>query len=208
MNEQTKKRLSELPPPNTEAEREAILTRYAKAEKPLLDELAAVGLRVETAWDLRSLTSPYPKAIPILLNHLDRAYPSLVKEGIALAAGPKWARSLAWDSFVGAYSREPNLSPIHEPGEMGAPAAFKDGLACGLSAMARPDDLDTIIALVTTPRHGPSRIFFIRNLSRSKMHRAFETLVRMRNDPDLCVEIEYRLRAKLRRAAKREKPVH
>jgi hypothetical protein len=71
--------------------------------------------------------------------------------------------------------------------------------------MARPDDIDHLIALISDPANGPSRVFFVKNLSRSKSQRAFETLVRLSKDAEIAGEIEFKLKNKLRRQAKKDR---
>ena len=130
----------------------------------------------------------------------------MVREGIARALVKKWARSLAWDGLLEAYRNEPNLSNVAPPGEIGAPSGPKVAMADAISTMATPSDLDTLIELISNPSNGPSRIMLIRNLSRSRAKLAFETLVRLKDDPDLKLEIEHVLKAKLRRQAKKSGP--
>ena len=68
-----------------EVEEEHELRRLAKAEIPLLDDLAAIGVRTDSAWNLDRVPGSRPKAIPVLLEHLGREYHDKVLEGIANA---------------------------------------------------------------------------------------------------------------------------
>jgi len=54
------------------------------AEEPLVRDLRTAGYEVESVWDLNS-TAAYPEALPVLLEHLARPYPAVVREGIARA---------------------------------------------------------------------------------------------------------------------------
>jgi hypothetical protein len=76
-------------------------------------------------------------------------------------------------------------------------------MAVALSEMAKPEDLDTLITLITDVSNGPSRIFFVKNLSRLRSAKVFEALSRLSNDRDLHAEIEFRLKSKLRRQVKK-----
>jgi hypothetical protein len=110
---------------------------------------------------------------------------------------------MAWEQVLGAYLAESNKSRVAPPGEVGSPSGPKDGMAVALSEMAQPEDLDVLIDLICDPKNGRSRIFFVKNLSRSRSPKAFETLSRLSREPELYKEIEYRLQAKLRREAKK-----
>lgn len=71
--------------------------------------------------------------------------------------------------------------------------------------MARPKDRNQLIGLISDPKNGPSRIFFVANLSRAKSPQAFETLARLSNDPELRIEIAFRLKSKLQRQTKKDR---
>jgi hypothetical protein len=85
-------------------------------------------------------------------------------------------------------------------------AWFKDGLAVALSAMARPSDIGVLIELFNDGTHGKTRIFFVRNLARSKNPEAFATLVRHRGNKDYAPEIEHRLKLKAKKLKSGDKP--
>lgn len=56
-----------------EHERLERVAEWRRAEAPLVAELRAAGVTVESAWDLVNTRSPYPSALPILLDHVRRA---------------------------------------------------------------------------------------------------------------------------------------
>ena len=132
---------------------------------------------VETVWDLVNTVGPYPTAIPILLRHLFRPYRDRTREGIARALGVREARPVAWDQLI-AGLREGSL---------------RDGAAIGamaaVSVMALPTDCDTVCELIRDASLGPQRVFLVRNLTRSKRIEAKNTLLALRDDPDLSAEI-------------------
>ena len=172
--------------------------KLRKAQTILLLELSSIGIKLSSIYDLVNSKQRYDAAIPILLTHLTANYPDRVREGIARSLGRPWARKVAWHPVLDAYRREPNKSRTASQGAVGAPSGPKDGLAAALSEMANPDDLSQIIDLISDPSNGPSRMFFIRNLARSRSRRAFEALAKLSNDPDLKKEIEVCLRGKLK----------
>src|SRR5262245_53969233 len=58
---------------------------WQHAETPIVEGLRAIGLKVDSVWDLVNTSVPYPEAIPVLLAHLQREYPDRVREGVARA---------------------------------------------------------------------------------------------------------------------------
>lgn len=154
----------------------AAQARVEQAE--LVNELGRVGVIVDTVWDLVTTSDPYPAAIPILLRHLDRPYSDRTREGIGRALGTKAARPVAWDQLVAGL----------QDGSLQDGAG--DGAMVAISAMASPSDLDLLCHLMREQSLGPRRILLVRNLTRSKRKEAKETLLALRDDPDLKLEID------------------
>lgn len=177
---------------------------YYKITKVLREELLAVGVTVTSIYDLINSQDRYDVALPVLLLHVNKAYPDVIREGLMRSFGRPWARDLAWDAVLKAYLGEPNKSGIAPAGEVGAPSGPKDGMAVALAEMAKPSDLKTLIDLIREPKNGPSRIFFVKNLSRSRSAEAFDVLAKLSADPELEQEIAHRLKSKMRRQAKIE----
>jgi HEAT repeat protein len=157
-----------------EAERRCREMALREAEAPLLEELHAVGIEVGSAWDLVNISMPYPAALPILLDHLGRPYPSRVREGIARALAVRDAR-FAWAELVRLYCEE----------DSGTDA--KDGIAVALAAAANRAVLDEVIALLRDPRHGQSRVLLLGSLRRL---RARSSLEEFASDPLLGQEAQ------------------
>lgn len=83
-----------------EAKRHALTKAIFAREAPLVADLRDVGFDVESAWDLFNRKEPWrkdepippwPDAVPILVDHLSRAYPFDVREGIVRALTPRFA---------------------------------------------------------------------------------------------------------------------
>jgi hypothetical protein len=147
----------------------------AVAEKPLLEELRTVGCNVESAWDLVNKDDPYPKVLPILLEHLSRPYPDRVREGIARALAVRDAR-FAWGTLKELYEAEP------------AGTDTKDGLAVALAAMSDDDNLAELVDLVDDAAHGESRVLLLRAFSRAGDPRARPALEKWTADSQLAEE--------------------
>jgi hypothetical protein len=178
-------------------ERERKAAEWRKAEQPLVDELRAAGFDVESAWELfnrkepwnkKERVKPYPEALLILLNHLERPYPDRVREGIAraLAVGRAgWVAAgidfrFAWEALVRLYHEE------------GVGSGTKDGLAVAISLIAQENDelLEEVIALAKDRLHGESRVLLLGALERSSDPRAKAALMELGTDPELKLEVQ------------------
>jgi hypothetical protein len=151
-----------------------------RAEAPIVDDLAACGVSVRSVWDLVNTRDRYPAATPVLLDHLSRPYRVEIREGIARALGVREARASAWGRVLELLDQEPDRR-------------VRDGLFVAIAGMAGPSDILEIINLVSQRALGPSRVFLIRNLMRSKRAEARATLISLKDDPDLKEEIRHRL---------------
>jgi HEAT repeat protein len=125
---------------------------------------------VGSAWDLVNTSTPYPAALPILLEHLDRPYPDRVREGIARALAVRDAK-FGWETLVRIYREEPSGSDA------------KDGLAVALAAVADDDVVEELISLARDPAHGESRILLLRGLKRSRAPQARAALEELSAEP-------------------------
>ena len=155
-------------------------TALLSAQEPLLDELRAVGVVVESVWDLVNTSMPYPGALSVLLDHFQRPYPASVREGIARALAVPAAR-FARNELVKLYQHESD--PI-----------VKEGLAVAVAATTADEDLEDLIALVRDDTCGQSRLLLLSALERSSDPRALSTLVALRSNPVFAKEIPYILR--------------
>lgn len=163
-----------------EAERQARAAEWRRAEAPLVDELKAAGFAVDSAWDLVNTLVPYPHALPILVDHLQRPYPGRVREGIARALAVPQSR-FAWEVFTRLYRDEDTKDA-------------KDGLAVAIAASADDEVIEDVIALARDKRHGSSRLLLLSALERSEDPRARAALMELGTDPELEKEIQIILR--------------
>jgi hypothetical protein len=159
---------------------------YRRAEAPLVDELRAAGFEVQSAWDLVNTPGSYPKAVPILFEHLPRPYPAAVREGIARALAVREA-SCGWEVLTRLY-RDENEDRV------------KDGLAVAIAAAADDEVIGEVIALARDTSQGPSRLLLLGALERSADRRARAALMELGTDPELTKEIQVILRRRLKRA--------
>lgn len=167
--------------------------RIRSEEEPILMDLKGVGLEVQSSWDLVKMSLPYPQAIPVLLEHLQRPYSDVVREGIARAlAVPDPAVQSAWKMLVDEYRKAPIGRGIRATGDMiEFKLGAKEGLACALAASVSDETLPELIDLARDRTLGESRVLL---LSALKGRRSTDVLVKqalddLATDPDLKQEI-------------------
>lgn len=150
------------------------------AEAPLVSALQVAGFDVSSVWDLVNTSYDYAGAVPVLLSHLERSYPSPIREGIARALGTPRAID-QWAVLRKRYESERDLR-------------VKDGLAAALSAVADDSVFDSLVELVRDAGNGESRLLLLRAFAKSRAPRARELLRALRRDPFLGAEAEALLR--------------
>ena len=165
--------------------------RRLRAEQPLVEALREVGYRVESVWDLVNTRARYPSAVPVLLEHLQRAYPPDVLAGIARALAIPEAR-FAW----------PLLRKLYMEASDAAPYELKSAFACALSGAADDEVLDDMADLVRDTAHGASRILLLANLASSNRRDMHDVLRAAIDDPVLTKEAKFLVRRLRERSRK------
>jgi hypothetical protein len=151
-------------------------------QKPLLDDLAAIGVVVDSISHLCRMPRTSEQVFAVLLHHLQRPYSPHMLEWIGRAFGTRSARPFVWNDLVA-------LLKTHALEEAAA-----DGVMTAISEIAQPRDLETLIDLITDRSLGSRRIFLVQNLMRSRRPEARAILLRLQDDTDLAGEITTRLR--------------
>ena len=80
-------------------------------QTPLVTDLAAAGIKVDSVWDLVNAKGPYPAAIPVLATHLQRVRHPVLREGIARALTVPEARGAAARVILEELQRSSGESP-------------------------------------------------------------------------------------------------
>jgi hypothetical protein len=158
------------------AERKAYLTQAAA---PILADLASVGIITDDVWKVRTEKKENAKAIPILLDHLQRAYPSIIRAGIAQRLAVRATRKIGWKVLVDEY-RKTDISDDH----------VKQSIAAALAGASDDSVMNELIALAKDKSQGDSRILMLRGIRRSKRPEARQAIEELANDPDLAKEIK------------------
>lgn len=155
-----------------EAELQHRVRRWTEAEQPLVEDLHAAGVKVESVWDLVNTTDPYPEALPVLMHHLEsRAYPDRVMDGIGRAIGVGPALRY-WDRLVAVLRAETR------PG-------CAEGVAVALAACATKEQLPDLIELVTETELGDNRIHLLRAIKQRGGTEGRSVLESLANSEDL-----------------------
>ena len=152
-----------------EAERQVKIQELRRAEQPIVADLRSAGVHVDSVWDLVNTAEPYPTALPILLEHLERGgYPDRVMESLGRALAVKPA-VVFWDRLKALY-----LAP-RTVGE-------EEGAALALAAIATSAQLDDLVDFLSVKERNESRIYFIRPILVVGRARGREVVEALRDD--------------------------
>jgi hypothetical protein len=171
-----------------EAERQERVRLLREAERPIVADLRAGGVVVDSVWDLVNTSEPYPSALPVLMEHLERGgYPERVMEslGRALAVRPSVSY---WERLTTRWLE------ARDPGE-------EDGAAVALAACATQAQLDDLIAFLSVEERGQSRIYFIRPILKVGGDRGRQVIEALRDDPMFGDEATALLKTRRNRAS-------
>jgi hypothetical protein len=148
-------------------------------QKALLEDLAKAGVNIATVWDLVNTSSPYPSALPILLEHLQKPYPDEEREGIARALAVRATRSIGWQILVDEFCKTDVSNK-----------RVKDALAVALGEASDDSVLTELISIARDKRHGESRVLLLSGIRRSKRPEAKKAIAELAKDPQLAKEIK------------------
>jgi len=149
-------------------------------ERPVIEELRALGVDVYGVHHLQGKADQHPGMRDVLFDHLERDYPDNVRAQMAAALGGTKMSTADFGRLVAAYRTESS----NQVRQQFASAVTQ-------SAGGR---LDQVIELIRDRELGNSRVLLVSALRRSRKPEARETLESLRSDPDLEVEIARRLK--------------
>jgi hypothetical protein len=151
-----------------EAELQAKVSVWREAERPIVDDLHLAGVGVASVWDLVNTAEPYPTALPVLIEHLERGgYPDRVT-GVARALAVQPA-GVYWQRLRTLYGQASGRDAT-------------EGLAVALAASATAENLDDLLALLGDDSRGSTRIHFIRPILRVGGVRGRQVIEALRTD--------------------------
>jgi hypothetical protein len=161
-----------LDPKEREA-REGIKKQAARtAAQPVLDELAEVGYPVTWITNL-SQYGTYEKAIPVLLEWLQKSENFDVRAAIAAALNVAWLPKSAARLIVPQFLEEKEDNRL------------KFSLGGCLGYLASPAITDSLIGIVLDKRHGNSRTMIVNRLGKIKDEKTADALLSLLKDNDL-----------------------
>jgi hypothetical protein len=162
-------------------EHERKVEEHARLLAPLLVDLQRCGVPSLAAILVGdgAKAPPYPGALPVLLEHLQRPYGPEQRRFIAAALAVPQAR-IGWEVLVKAYSDEED-------------AGVRETLANAIEAAVDESVLDEYVTLVQASEHGSSRVLLLRGLARLGA-RGIAALRGLRGDPVLRKEVDTILR--------------
>jgi len=154
---------------------EANVAMLTAAERPVVADLQAAGVQVESVWDVNPARWPYPEALPILVDHLERGrYPGELMQAIGWALSVK--ASLAyWDRIRAVFLTSNDK-------------AQQDAAALALAGCAGSRQLSELIDFVRQEDRGESRVYFLRPINRIGRERGRAVIAGLVKHPVLGVE--------------------
>ena len=169
-----------------DAEQKARVAVFRTAEQPIVDDLRRVGFEIKSVWDLVDTDDPYPMALPVLLEHLERGgYPDRVLESLARALAVK-PSMIYWSRLRERYLRAAG------PGE-------KTGLAAALAASATSENLPQLVDLLNETSLGGSRILLLSAILRVGGNAGRKIVEALVNSPFFGKEAQSLLKARRNR---------
>ena len=145
--------------------------------KGLLDELKAVGIEIESVYDLVNTKASYPEAIPILIRHVPKAYHERNKDGIIRALTVKEATGKANAVLIAEYHKTPkekmNLRWV---------------IGNAIYIIVTKADVESIIPIVQDKENGYTRDRFILALGKVKSEQAENVLIKLLDDEEVVVQ--------------------
>ena len=122
------------------------------AERPLVADLAAVGVKTDSVWNLYKVPNSRPAAIPVLIEHMGRDYPTKVYLEIGQALNDPSARPW-WPQMKEMYlSTKENT--------------VRDRLASVLGTIAVKAHYEDLLSFLADESLGSTRIYFVRPVNR------------------------------------------
>ncbi|WP_185218131.1 hypothetical protein [Sphingobacterium mizutaii] len=151
----------------------------AKEYKGLIDELADLGIKINSIWDLVNSKSKYPKAIPVLMKYLPLVNYVRNKEGIVRALTVPEAKGLVVQLLVKEYMQLPidkeNLRWV---------------IGNAVNATITESEVANIFPIVLNKENGLSRQMFVTALGKIKTDNVKNVLLQLSNDDDKVIRDE------------------
>jgi hypothetical protein len=112
-------------------------------QRPIIEALAAVGVRVKSVWDLVNTNAGYAPAIPVLVSFLTKSHHHKTREGLARALTTPEAIGVAGPVLVQCMDK--STSPAEQE--------FRWCCANALRVVATKQDIPELERLLRDQRH-------------------------------------------------------
>lgn len=129
-----------------QARRQELRRLYTKDQRGLIEELAAVGIRVNSVWDLVSSENNYTSGLPVLVKHLTiKHHPKILAGIVRSLAVPEFSNDEElWNTLLFLYRNTDSDSHIEVPVERGVQQAIAVALET-LATKGRESSLAELI---------------------------------------------------------------
>ena len=182
-----------------ERRRQEMWRLAVQEEQSLVRDLRAAGTNVSSLWDLVGTKAPYPKAVPVLIEHLSDFFSPKMLDGLVRALIVPEARGVAWDALEHVL--------LARKVELARDAPYAVGtILHALGVLATEAQLPGVLRLATDTSLGNYRIAMLKHVRvkncSAEMADAVSRIV-----PDEAIALEYRKFASrlLSRSSKRLK---
>ncbi len=158
-----------------ERRRDARIEEFARLSKPILRELAAVGLSCSSIDGLRRSGVHYERAVPILIAWLPLITDPGLKEAVVRALSVPWARPVAAQPLIAEFLKAP-----------GQGSGLKWAIGNALSVVADDSVFDNLAALVRDKRHGKAREMLAVAIGNMRDPRAVDLAIELLGDDEVA----------------------
>lgn len=142
----------------------------------IIEALGGVGIYITNVYDLVNSKEDYAKAIPILLEFIEKEKIGdlKVKEGIIRALAVKEAKGKAGKILLEEFNR------------LGKENGFvKWAIGSTIEVVIAPNDVDYVIPIVIDKNNGISRQMFVSALGKVKDSKVEQVLIKLLDDTDV-----------------------
>lgn len=138
-------------------------------------ELSKVGISINDIYDLVNANEPYPSAVPVLLNLLEKGIDHIgTKEGVVRALAVKEAIGKASPVLIAEYNRVPKDKML-----------LRWAIGNTIYTTITENDIDSILPIVQDKTNGMSRQMFVGALGKVKSEKAENALINLLNDEEV-----------------------
>lgn len=176
--------------------------RSSATTKPLLDQLAELGYRVENLSELRHRGKPWKTALPILLSWLSSVDDLSVKEDIVRCLSVPWIGDKATAELIEEFKKYAPILPKpsnpwvgnqlreipEEEKKLGPYFSLAWAIGNALSIVDVKGFERQIVELCRNPKYGVARQMLVLGLGRFRSSEAEETAVELLNDEQVQVQ--------------------